>query len=299
MNKMPRIADFVERGAIALSLVSFGWLLAKTLWEFGDPADPTTWSLGGVAVVFFAAALAVTVGRWHWFGLGGLLLASLIILLAWRHVGEKMGGVAPLVWCLAALVALGWLLLRRSALSGKRPQLLLGLALLGAGLGVIQIGGLFQMDRQTQNDIGLKLEETPLEKPVVLANSAGQLVPLDQPGVLYLVDFWALGCHPCMMEMPDLNQLRNDRADDRLQIISVISGWSSKDHPYVRKRGKTGDLPLYSDPQNWEGHFRIHGYPTKLLIRDGKVIAPHVGAGTRSYRFWRRVLEGQFGIPFR
>lgn len=299
MNKMARIADFVERGAIALSLVSFGWLLAKTLWEFADPAEPGAWLLGGVAVVFFTAALAGAVGRWHWLGLGGLLLGSLVILLAWRFAGEKIGAAAPIAWCLATVVALGWLLLRRSALSGKRPQLLLGLALLGAGLGVFQIGGLYQMDRQTQRDIGLKLEETPLEKPMVLENSAGQLVRLDQPGVLYLVDFWALGCHPCMMEMPDLNQLNNDRVDDRLQILSVVSGWNSKDHAYVRQKGKTGDLPLFSDPHNWEAHLGIKGYPTKLLIRDGKVIARHVGAGARSYRFWRRVLEGQFGIQFR
>src|SRR6185369_10456991 len=76
----------------------------------------------------------------------------------------------------------------------------------------------------------------------------GRSIKLDEPGVVYLVDFWALGCKPCMMEMPDL---------DRLLQVADDAGTTEE---------------VYSDPENWHDRLGVDAFPTKLLIRDGTVI---------------------------
>ena len=43
--------------------------------------------------------------------------------------------------------------------------------------------------------------------PLRVADAEGNALTLDAPGVLYLVDFWALGCKPCIMAMPELDRL--------------------------------------------------------------------------------------------
>jgi thiol-disulfide isomerase/thioredoxin len=126
------------------------------------------------------------------------------------------------------------------------------------------------------------------------ADADGRTIALDEPGVLYLVDFWALGCGPCLAEMPELDRLAQEyERGGRFQLVSVVAGgWKGKDLRQVAKHAKT-DLEIYSDPDDSFGRFDIHSYPTKLLIRDGVLLRRTVGGGTGAYRKWSSIIDAE------
>jgi len=57
------------------------------------------------------------------------------------------------------------------------------------------------------------------------ADADGKVIALDQPGTLYLVDVWAIGCSPCMAEMPELERLAQFyEPGGRFRLMSVVAG---------------------------------------------------------------------------
>jgi|WetSurMetagenome_2_1015567.scaffolds.fasta_scaffold424241_2 thiol-disulfide isomerase/thioredoxin len=140
-------------------------------------------------------------------------------------------------------------------------------------------------------------DPTPIET-LRFADANGNVLALDHPGVLYLVDVWALGCSPCMAEMPELERLAQDyEPDGRFRLVSVVSGgWKGKRLKAIARDVET-TLPIYSDPNNWLGRLDIHSFPTKFLIRDGMLLRRTVGGGTGAYRKWSNILDNELESP--
>ncbi len=74
-----------------------------------------------------------------------------------------------------------------------------------------------------------------------------------------LVDFWASWCRPCLVMAPALEGLAEDLAG-RLKVVKL----NVEQNPATQAR------------------FRIHGFPTLLLFRDGKEIERIVGARSKA-----------------
>ena len=118
-------------------------------------------------------------------------------------------------------------------------------------------------------------------------DAQGHALRLDAPGVLYLVDFWALGCEPCIAEMPEMERLaREYEPTARFRVVPVVWGWPAKDLPGVAK-GAATTRPIFADPANWHDQLGVDAFPTKLLIRDGTVIARVRAGGPRAYARWK------------
>lgn len=113
-------------------------------------------------------------------------------------------------------------------------------------------------------------------------------------GVLYLIDFWALECKPCMLEMPDLERLAKEyEPSGRFRLVSVVyGGWKGKELRVVSGRTGTG-LIAYSDSEDWLGHLEINAFPTKLLIRDGKLLHRARGGGPGAYATWKKAIDDE------
>lgn len=79
-----------------------------------------------------------------------------------------------------------------------------------------------------------------------------QVLRADRP---VLVDFWADWCPPCKMIAPVLEQIEAEYGD-RLTIAKL----NGDDHPEIVRR------------------YRIMGFPTLNLYRDGEVVRRIVGA---------------------
>ena len=91
-------------------------------------------------------------------------------------------------------------------------------------------------------------------------------------GKMVLLDFWSLGCGPCIKSMPVLQQL-HEKAGDRLEIVSI-----SLDKDAVWQRGHE-EHPVtwadWRDPSGSSGSirsFKSRGIPTFVLISPQGVV---------------------------
>ena len=126
------------------------------------------------------------------------------------------------------------------------------------------------------------------------SDAQGKTVALDEPGVLYVIDFWALGCQPCVREMPSLDRLaREYEGEGKVRIVGVVRGeWKPKDLPKIAKQVGTS-RPVYADPQHWFESLEIHSFPTKVFLRDGAVVHVSHGASEEPYDNLKRLIESE------
>jgi thiol-disulfide isomerase/thioredoxin len=129
------------------------------------------------------------------------------------------------------------------------------------------------------------------------ADAKGRTITLDTPGVVYLVAFWALGCKPCIEEMPELERLAKEfEPSGGCRLIAVVwGGWKGNDLSKVARQAGTR-LAVYSDPENWHDELEVDAFPTKFLVRDGTVIVRARGGGTGSYERWKPAIETELKI---
>jgi len=121
-------------------------------------------------------------------------------------------------------------------------------------------------------------------KTVTKAELAGKVV---------VIDFWATWCGPCMMELPEIQQLIDSYAESKKDVVVVAL--SQDDNPseltavrkLVEKTLTEKKINLTGSPAGWIGldpsksvgtAFEIEGYPT-LVILDGKGIVQSVHVG--------------------
>ena len=130
-----------------------------------------------------------------------------------------------------------------------------------------------------------------LPEPMSFEDSARARLTLNEPGMLYLVDFWAEGCKGCIEEIPDLERLaREFEKTGRFRLISVLwGGWSGEElHKFAKRYNITH--PMHSDPDDWVGKLGGPAFPLKLLVRDGRILKRHVGGARGSYYKWKPLI---------
>src|SRR5262245_19207787 len=133
-----------------------------------------------------------------------------------------------------------------------------------------------------------------LAAPIAFENAFGTRVTLDHPGMLYLVDFWAEGCKPCMEEMPELTRLATKyERTGRFKLISVLwGGWKGDQLKSFAKRYEV-EQGFYGDPDDWLEKLGEKAFPTKYLIRDGEILYRMKGGGPGTYAKWSKVIEAE------
>ena len=98
--------------------------------------------------------------------------------------------------------------------------------------------------------------------------------------------------------MPELERLAKEyEPKGRFRLVSVIAGgWEAKDLPMVAKQAGTA-LRVYSDPDDLFHQLKISSFPTKLLIRDGKLLVRKRGGGPGAYETWKKVIVDALREP--
>lgn len=117
----------------------------------------------------------------------------------------------------------------------------------------------------------------PVLSGQLLAGSSASLA--DFSGQLLYLDFWYIGCGPCMQALPHLAELQATYGEQGLSILGANSHQNASTiSRYLNRRGlEVPQLVLDSLPaQDWP----IRAYPTWFLIgRDGRVIERGMGFG--------------------
>lgn len=122
-------------------------------------------------------------------------------------------------------------------------------------------------------------ERMPLPDLTVAGFGDGQPVKLsDYRGLPLVVNFWATWCTPCVVEMPDFQQVAGEVAD-QAQFLGVnVQDAPANAEAFVRRLGI--DYDLASDPAGkLYAEVRAYGMPTTLLVDpSGMVVYRHTGA---------------------
>jgi len=109
-------------------------------------------------------------------------------------------------------------------------------------------------------------------------DSADTISLSDYAGKAVYVDFWASWCAPCLISLPQYNELYREYRDQGLEIVAI-----NVDRPVEEGLFFLEDTPLdFPVPSDPDGDslelFGVIGMPTSYLIApDGTVELVHVG----------------------
>ena len=102
---------------------------------------------------------------------------------------------------------------------------------------------------------------------------------LSDKNTIYVVNFWATWCGPCVKELPHFEQLNSEKKNIKVVLISLDfkNQFESKLLPFLKKKSIKSEVVLLTDkdyntwlPQvdkDWSGSI-----PATLIIKNGKKI---------------------------
>lgn len=108
----------------------------------------------------------------------------------------------------------------------------------------------------------------------------GGRVNLQTEESLVFVNYWAVWCAPCIVEMPELYEFSTEQAD-RARVLGV--NFDGPDAETLRQDAETLGVQidlLIDDPQIDLGYPRPEVLPTTLILRQGEVLETLIGPQT-------------------
>lgn len=154
--------------------------------------------------------------------------------------------------------------------------------------GAAQGGLLNSLNPLTESDAAANLPvvglgEGLLAPPFETVTVEGEAVSLAElRGEVTVVNFWATWCGPCRMEMPDIQAIYDDRADEGVQILAINRGESVETvAEFQEEFGLTFPLLMDENEVITAEDYQILSMPTTFVLdADGVIVARHFGPVT-------------------
>ncbi len=118
---------------------------------------------------------------------------------------------------------------------------------------------------------------------------------------LILLDFWYLGCAPCLASMPEIVSLVQQYKDKGLVVLG-INPFDKEDEKkeliqkLVQRKGI--NYPLLIADNKIVEHYRVKIYPTTYLIAEGKILYANYGYSKESIERLGKIIEEFMGKNF-
>lgn len=100
---------------------------------------------------------------------------------------------------------------------------------------------------------------------------------LSDKNTIYVVNFWATWCAPCVKELPHFEQLNSEKKNIKVVLVSLDfkNQFESKLLPFLKKKNIKSEVVLLTDidynswlplvDKNWSGSI-----PATLIIKNGQ-----------------------------
>jgi thiol-disulfide isomerase/thioredoxin len=121
-------------------------------------------------------------------------------------------------------------------------------------------------------------EERPAFPEIQLSDLNGKVYQLhDYLGAVTLLNFWAVWCGPCRMELPELQKIYNELGRKGFVVLAIaVDTPKEQVKPFMERLGIT--LPAMLIDQETQASLGVSRIPfTVLLDRDGKVVQVYPG----------------------
>ncbi len=109
--------------------------------------------------------------------------------------------------------------------------------------------------------------------PVFSASALdGKSYTLDElKGKVVVLNFWFIGCKPCIQEMPDLNELVEKHKNDEVVFLGFALDSAQKLKSFLKKR--EFDYTIVANSNSIAKEYNVGGYPTHIVIDQNSDIA--------------------------
>lgn len=128
-------------------------------------------------------------------------------------------------------------------------------------------------------------------RPIVGGPGAGRdFVSTDYDDQVLVLEFIGTRCAPCIAYLPHLKELQKAYAG-QVQLVAVMSEPLDMVKPFCKKYKAQLNYPLLHDSSSLLAkHFKVHGYPTTLVLRRGQLLrSTHPGT-------LEKILTGELGL---
>ena len=113
-------------------------------------------------------------------------------------------------------------------------------------------------------------------------NDGGMLSLSELKGKAVVLDFWGIGCPPCMQEMHELEAIWQELKDKNVSVVGVNAWGESRTQALRIKRQKNLTYPMAVGKPEMISAYKVTSLPTLYIIDpDGEIVATHEG-------FWER-----------
>lgn len=108
---------------------------------------------------------------------------------------------------------------------------------------------------------------------------------------LTMINFWEYWCGPCVNELPELQELSEDYADQGFMILGVFSDDSNLDKvaSTVETAGVTYPILNYSDDFD---QYQTGYVPTTIFVNASGEVVGETEIGSHTYEEWSAIVEG-------
>lgn len=110
-------------------------------------------------------------------------------------------------------------------------------------------------------------------------------------GQVIVLNFWFIGCAPCVAEMPDLNKLVKDYKEKEVVFLGFTFDKKDKLTEFLSKR--TFDYAIIPESNEVISNYQVNVFPTNVVIdRRSKIIYHSIGKlETQSMKDLRKAVD--------
>jgi len=149
-----------------------------------------------------------------------------------------------------------------------------------------------QIQGNMQNPVQNKNELIGKEAfPFSVTDISGNKYSLEKlKGKVIVINFWFVECKPCVMEIPELNDLVEKYKDKEVVFLGFATNDKSKIESFLKT--KTYKYNIIADSKEVTGLYKVNSYPTNLIIDTNSIISYYfTGLGPTTVRDLDMTIE--------